>query len=235
MRELDISPEGRIACSVDFQELRPQYGDRILIKPAGLDYRLPTSFVGMEPRSYVIVRLSALGLNQHQVYPLLEKGNSLKMFINCDDMLVGFLADSLAFNAAPYRHLYISYPAVGESFTLRQHDRFECHLPATVETLDGVTKGMLLDISRCGCRACLDYPDSAEPPGKGALVDLTFSLLSRDRTNTMLCEVRNVSRAKGRLVLGLLFVDPGKTEQDRLESFLAFLERYRPPAQNARR
>lgn len=235
MREPDISSEGRIACSVDFQELRPQYGDRILINPAGLDYRLPTSFVGMEPRSYVIVRLSSLGLDQHQVYPLLAKGNTLKMFINCEDMLVGYIAESLAFNAVPYRHLYISYPSVGESFTLRQHDRFECHLPAAVETLDDVMQGMLLDISRCGCRACLDFPGSAKPPKEGALVDLTFSLLRRERTNTMLCEVRNVSRAKGRLVLGLRFVDPGKAEQDRLEAFLRFLERYRPSGQNARR
>lgn len=237
MFDADAQPEGRQACGIDFRELKLQYGEVILVRPEGLDFRLTTHFVGMESRSYLIVRLSPLGVDLAQVQPNLEKGNELKLFITCAGSLIAYRSRSMAFNATPYRHLYLAWPSQGEAFTLRRHDRFDCHLPARVESPGLCLSGMLLDISRGGCRASLDPPDGPDGPSlrEGALVELRFSLLNPKRSDTVLCEVRNTGRAKGLLLLGLRFVDLTGPVRARLEAFLRFLERYRPLTRNARR
>jgi hypothetical protein len=237
MPESPTPTEGRITACPELRDLQLQYGEHILLRPAGLDYRLTTHVVGMEPRSYLIVRLSSLGMDAHHVYPHLYKDNEIKLFIANEGMLLGYRSAILAFNAAPYRHLYIAYPNEGESFTLREHDRYQCHLPAVLQGQGHNLAGMVIDVSMSGCRVCLDPPeeDTSFAPAVGNPTRLTFSLLSRDNAGSVDCEVRNVGRAKGKLVLGLRFLRLGPVSTVRLSQFLEYLSRYRRTSINSRR
>ena len=213
------------------------YGDRIYLKPAGLDYRLPTHFIGMERRSYLIVRLSPLGVDAHNVYPFLYQGNTAKLFFTSEGVLQGYLSNILAYNVSPYRHIYISYPQEGEFFTLREYDRFDCHLPASLDWYGAQLQGMLVDLSHSGCRVCLDAPPEGikDIGGYRGKATLTFSLLTADKHNVLECEIKNATIAKDKLVLGLAFGSVDKKERGRIEEFLHFLGLYRNTPHNARR
>ena len=228
---------GRLLQAVDLSRFQPDHNTRLAIKPDGLDYRVPARYLGMEQRSYLILHLTALGGAAQEVYPYLYKDNPVRIFLAAEGALQGYLSRIIAYTTSPYRHLYVSYPHQGEFFTLREHDRFECHLPARMasgasEFAGREFTGMVADISQGGCSVVLAAEeDEAGAFGLGEEVVLRFSMLSLGRESEVLSTVRNLRRgggpAGGKIALGLSFSALTPLSAERIGEFLAYLGRFR--------
>lgn len=228
--------EGRIVQEIDFSTMPLEIGHRVHIKPGGLSCRAPALFVGMELNSYLMVRLSGLHAELSEIFPFLYAGNEVKLFFTDKGVLKGFLCTVIAYKASPFRHLYLSYPHKGEFFTLRQQDRYLCHLPAFTDPGKERLHGMIQDLSLGGCSVNLAHPD---PESLDLRMDqrltVGFSLLSAEHVNMALCRVRNLRLEEDMVNLGLSFEGLDKAVMARVTHFIDFLSRYRGTKENSMR
>ncbi|MCL2103064.1 MAG: flagellar brake protein [Syntrophorhabdaceae bacterium] len=185
----------------------------------GADERIVADLVGMVHFEYLILRMPWVpGIRTRLV-----DGISATVRLVSQGELCGFQSPILTHVANPSLLLFLEYPETIEKLVLRRDKRVQCVLPALLNSRHGDANGIIVDLSRSGCRIAVDTQDCTE--FRQTVLEDTLTLrapLNPDGAPvSVTCTVRNVSSDANRMQLGLSFTDAGKDFWDALDAFLA--------------
>lgn len=139
-----------------------ELGTSLTFEVTGVDSRIKSSFIGMEPGRYVIIKMP-IGSDEYQ--SKLCKGNSVIVRYLHEGTIYGFKTLILNTIAEPASLLFIEYPQAIEEHNLRASQRLDCYLPCKFrmvgsikndageeEIVEDEFEGVVADISKVGCR-----------------------------------------------------------------------------------
>jgi len=202
-----------------------EIGTRMIVSIDDLvntDERIAADFIGVVHFEYLILRLPWVpGIRTRLV-----NGITVTVRLVSNGELCGFHAPIIAHTVNPALIVFLEYPSTIEKLALRQHKRFRCILPVQLHSPHGNAKGVIIDMSRSGCRVAVDTGD-CQALRQTVLEDKLTLLapLTHDGVLTSAsCTVRNVSSESDQLQLGLSFTETDKKFWDVLDAFLGTVE-----------
>lgn len=137
-----------------------ELGTSINFEVHGVDSRLKSSFVGMEPEKYVIIKIPN-GPPGYQ--SKLVKGNRIIVRYLYTGTVYGFQTQIITAIADPTRLLFLEYPNMIEEHSLRSSQRVDCYLPCKCVLEESAKaegdkpviheiEGVVVDLSQVGCK-----------------------------------------------------------------------------------
>jgi hypothetical protein len=186
-----------------FPCLEIEVGGSALVEIEGLRRSFKARCVGWDRGRFVLVTFPSRPEIRDHLYQ--DRGLILR-YLHKDGVLRGFHSVVDAVLYKPERLLFARYPQSVESLSLRKEDRVNCFVRARVAPAKGGAEaaGLLLNISRSGCRLTLaQAPDPLPVVGQALVLTSRFFGLPGDRQVPV--TVRALHLDPGRVSLGLLF------------------------------
>jgi PilZ domain. len=186
------------------------------------DNRISCEVVGVAHFEFLILRLPWIpGLKQR----LIPGTWGTLRFVSKGE-LYGFHVEVLNHAVKPALLLFLAYPEVVETLSLRQHKRVACALPAHVHSRRGDGFGIVQDLSQGGCRLSLDVRGQA---GLRQLIVgdellLRTSVAAEGMPGTTTSTVRSIALDTSRVVLGLSFSAADAEFQKALAAYIDLSE-----------
>jgi hypothetical protein len=183
-----------------------EVGGSVLVEIEGLRRSFKSRFVGWDCGRFVLMTFPSRPEIRDHLYQ--DRGLILR-YLHKDGVLRGFHSTVDAVLFKPERLLFARYPTSVESLSLRKEDRVNCFVRARVAPAAGgaETAGLLLNISRSGCRLALGAQPPAPHPQHvvGQALTLTSRFFGLPEERRVPVSVRALHLEPGRLSLGLLF------------------------------
>ncbi|MCM0754622.1 flagellar brake protein [Desulfovibrio aminophilus] len=188
-------------------------GGPVLVEIEGLRRSFKAKVVGWDQDRFVLTTFPSRPEIRDQLYQ--DRGLILR-YLHPDGTLYGFhsVVDSVLFR--PERLLFARYPEKVETLTLRKEDRVNCFVRASVERSTGqACQGLLLNVSRSGCRFVSGPPAPEPAPLVGEPLTLVTALFGCSLEQRIPADVRAIRQDGARVALGLLFREiPEEAVQD---------------------
>lgn len=195
-----------------------ELGTPLFIELGGMEGRLKSTLVGMEPGSNIMARIPMIPGIRDKLY---EGNRVVVRYVHCGSVY-GFESIVLGFVMKPTQIMFISYPKVIEIHNLRKYQRVDCFFPVEIEVGRQRCSGAILDISTGGCRLVAELKNPMELSVGGA-IKLHFQL-SGSRPISGIAQ--NINRDSEKAVVGVAF-NCQETEQRRnIETYVAEMLRY---------
>jgi hypothetical protein len=200
--------KGRMLSIVLGTRLQVQMGE------LGESMKIAGILVGIIPEVCLIIQVPAIP----GILDKLGEGSPVTVRYIYAGNVYGFASTVRAYAHKPTLVVYLAYPTSVEIISMRKAKRVECLLPAELRIpgrdFNGVIsfQGVILDISKAGCRLYIEY-DPVEPPvidvGKG--MEVRFQLPGTSEEQIISAKIQNLKKDNKLAELGLEF-DQSKTE-----------------------
>ena len=189
----------------DKKEQTVDIGTLIQVEVGGLNSRLPTHLIGIEPGRYWIVRTPEKIVRGD--YPL-SSGDELVLRYLWEGTAYAFRAEILAFVNNPDRLMFIAAPKQLAELSLRTMERLTALLPAQLNIGGRIVEGALENVSKSGCRftaraAAVDL--SGVTPEKEMAVTVEFAVTGVEGTQQLPGTICNADHPGERWCLGIRF------------------------------
>lgn len=198
-------------------------GNDLVVMLPGRSGGFRGTIVGFDPYEYIVanVRLpqsvrAGLSYRDEIVIKYLHEGT-----------VYGFRSNILNHITRPAPLIFFVYPDSIEKLDLRQASRFNCSIDGTVYTMEG--KGydcLILNVSETGCMVAASVnardPLNTIDVGQDMLVAMQLGNLG---TLKLPIAVKNVSKEKGTLRFGSMFLDINEEERELLVRYVEKIER----------
>jgi c-di-GMP-binding flagellar brake protein YcgR len=189
----------------DALDLAP--GERCIVEPEGLGKRFKSLFVGMERNQYLILRITreaqAMGTREY-----LHMSKPVTVRYLHRGQVCGFSSRVLSAIYNPVPLLFLHYPAQIEVLDVRSEDRMEHFLPCRAIYGGQERHGVILNLSRGGCRLLVERGAQDEALlTKGSEVFCRAQLLDTEHEVYLHGEVRNAQTVQRNMVLGVQFTN----------------------------
>jgi len=199
--------------------LNLDFGAMLMTKFEEVQKTLKAVFVGLEPRSYLVIRLLGVGGIQDFLY----EGTRVVVKYVASGVVYGFHSAVVGYFFKKNMLLVIlSYPETIETYELRKEQRIACYIPATIISPDFRLNGFLLDISSSGGRFA--YPrnslTSKSPVELEQLVTLSFQLLGVEGPQNTVCRVRSLSQERRTISVGLQFEKVDEPIEENIRNYV---------------
>lgn len=187
--------------------------------------RIKSSYIGMEYKKYVIIKIDKSHAVEH-LHKLLFKGHPVKIRYIDKGKVYGFVSAIFYIIYNPDKLIFITYPDNIEEQNVRAQKRVECFFPARVSFKEAEYEGVVVDISKNGCRFTTSADDASDnlfpekplndftsmcssfPEG----INLKLKLPGSKRKINIVCKQRSLSKDNNCASLGLEFIS--LTEKD---------------------
>ena len=208
-------------------------GAPCIVEPVGLGERFKSVFLGWEEGRYCILKPPVLATQLEQLVP--EKPCIVR-YLDCKGVLRGFRTEVQALANRPHRLLFIDYPRIVESLSVRKQDRVDCFLPARLTLDQAEVSGHIVNISAGGFRF-----SKREETGDRGLADLeempitcAFSVIGDPvRDYEVQGEVRQVAFQDHKVIVKAEFSNLDSQVRTALEQFVAEVSDHLNPACSA--
>ena len=184
--------------------LELEVGACVLVEIEGLRRSFKARCLGWDCGRFVLVTFPARPEIRDHLYQ--DRGLILR-YLQEDGVLHGFHSSVDSVLYKPERLLFARYPQSVERLSLRKEDRVNCYVRARLSLGQdkGEAAGLLLNISRSGCRMALGAqgPDPLPTVGQTLTLSSRFFGLPEDR-QVQVC-VRALHLEPHRVAVGLLF------------------------------
>ena len=200
-------------------------GTRLVIMFANREQQFRSSFIGMVPNAYVIVRKpSEAGIDNI----LAESEGAIVRYMK-SGVAHGFGASVIGHIEEPFRLLFLSYPESIESIGLRRRERMECFIPAIATVRGQECAGAVIDISETGFRFSTRISADHAPPmvELGDELSVSFRLLGASTDQVLSGRVRHSSLDTERFIIGTEFEQLDQTMLDEVKKFVGLVEDFR--------
>jgi c-di-GMP-binding flagellar brake protein YcgR len=202
-----------------------ELGTQLFLQLEGIEVRLKSSLVGMEPGDYLIVQMPHMaGINTR-----LGSGNQLIVRYIRSGTVYGFQCNVIGYIMKPFRLLFLSYPKIISSHNLRKQHRVECFIPVVIWSKENEYAGAIMDISSGGCLlTCQAHAEKNLPLIEvGDRIKLSFQLPGQTGTLMTTGQARNIIQESDKTSLGLEF-DPSDSETlKQIEDYVENVARFK--------
>ena len=135
-------------------------GDELLIQIEGTKIRFKSNLVGVERDAYLIVKTP----NMPGIGNKITAGDTVIVRYLSEGSVFGFESVIEGSIVRPARLIFIKYPKFVECKSIRRFKRISCNIPATGDINGAEFKGMIVDISKGGCRFSCQLQKRMTPP-----------------------------------------------------------------------
>lgn len=191
---------------LDGDSLDIEAGARVMLEPAGVGRRIWTEFIGMKRGRFLILQ-PPISLEMRD---LLRPDEEVTVrFAHRAYQVCGFKAWITRFITQPAHLLFITYPPSYEALSMRRYTRCASVLPASMRFGSGEAKGVIVNLSRGGCRVALKLGEEGleGAPKKDDEVFLSFSISGELQEIHAKALVRSQTVDKDKVSVGLQFSD----------------------------
>ncbi|MBF0540521.1 MAG: flagellar brake domain-containing protein [Nitrospirae bacterium] len=200
-------------------------GSQLIIEiKTGLN-RIKSSFIGMESGEYIIIKIHK-SHNLQNLHSLLYKGHPITVRYVDKGKVYGFITSVFYITYNPDKLIFLSFPDKIEEQNVRSHKRVVCSFASKISFYDVEFKGIVVDISKNGCRfnTVVDESANKETIGKNLNDFILRCSLSPEKINLSLklpgskhniniaCKQRSMNKDNNIATLGLEFIS--MTEED---------------------
>jgi hypothetical protein len=200
-------------------------GTQLQIEIGGIHYRFKTAFVGMVPDEYLIIRTPSIPLHapfgsiKYKLFP----GNRILIRYLYTGKLFGFESKLIEAVFGAIKLLFIAYPKIIEDYDLRSEERLACFFPAKIGLKDQERHGVILDISRKGCRCLVkNQGDEKQLPVQiQDTVTLTFQLPGVEGEQVVSGEVKNITKDQQGMAFGVAFKGATSEIQQAIDQYIS--------------
>ncbi len=151
----------------------------------------------------------------------------------------GFTSTIMAYTRKPTLIVFIKYPTSIESMNLRQTQRLDCLLPATVKIGMNIYKGVILDISINGCRIYIEYATGDSPPVDiNRTVEISFHLTGMAEEQAINGIIQNLRKNSKLAEMGLQFDKDNESVLNNVKLYMSsfselrYLPLVKPPSEH---
>ncbi len=181
-----------------------EMGTELQVQIADVAMPLYSCLVGMDADEFLIIKApSPYQLVKQKLY----KGNELIVKYLYNGTIYAFQSKLIDAISKPFRLVFLEHPKIIEKHELRSARRARCFFPAHLVIGTETYAGIILDISRQGCRLQIQFPPGDAPPP--FRLDEQIRLLCKfpgiEGDVEILGALRNIKRSRQEATLGLGF------------------------------
>lgn len=136
------------SCSTKDIALNITFGCEILIEIEGVGSRIKSTLIGVDPKSYIIIKTP----NVVGIQKCLLAGTFVTVRYLYLGTVYGFRSSILVSVTVPEGLLFLQFPKHIERINLRKHERITCAVPVAFGLGDFNLNGIVSDLSSGGCR-----------------------------------------------------------------------------------
>ncbi len=204
-------------------------GTQLQIEIEGVAYRFKSVLIGMEPDEYLIIKTpmvpsdAPFGSIKHKLF----RGSQIVVRYLYKGIVFGFQSKLIEAIYTPIKLLFVEYPKIIEHHDLRSQVRVDCLLPAKIKIKDEEKHGVILDISKKGCRYRIKALEDEKLPSIQIDEKITLRLQFPGIEDEHLVsgKVKNISRDYQEMSLGIEFHEITPEVQNIISQYiLAFKE-----------
>jgi c-di-GMP-binding flagellar brake protein YcgR len=199
-------------------------GTLVQLRLLGMEARCRSTLVGMEPDDYLIIRTPMVPgiLNR------LRNGNRVTVSCLISGRVCGFQSSVLGHVMKPVPLMFLSYPRTVETYELRKEQRVSCLFPANAQISGQRFQGVILDISKGGCRFSSDVSCNMDISkiGMGESVNLILQWLGVEEEQVLAGSVRSKSQDFTKTVVGIEFEQAPSTSAGKIEAYVSSVTQF---------
>lgn len=181
-----------------------ELGTELQVELTDVAMPLYSSFLGMDAGEYLIIKSPS---PYNMVKQKLYKGNELVIKYLYNGTIYAFQSKLIEHISKPFKLLFLEYPKIIEKHELRSFKRAKCFFPAQFAADKKKCQGLILDISRRGCRFQFQLGSGESPPS--LKVDDQIHLYCKfpgiEGDIEISGTLRNIKKTKQEITLGVSF------------------------------
>jgi CheY-like chemotaxis protein len=203
-------------------------GTQLQLKAEGVSVALQSTLVGMVPDDYLAIKMP-------DYYKTFTQGINKNIEFQVRYMYLGtiyiFRSKPMAFFSHPRGIILLEYPKIVEFYDLRTNRRVFCAVPFNINTRDGGLEGLVVDISKKGCRCQINV----DPDNTDNLLKISDEIVMKCRFPEIKTEVeingliQNISRSKHEAFYGIEFHNNTLEVQKSISQFIYSAEQFVKP------
>ncbi len=198
-------------------------GTKLEIQFKGGGTQLTSELTGVEDDKYLMIKWPTVD-PKVDAANLICKGNTVFVKYLHEGIEFSFQSHILEVISNPAKLIFIKYPENTEVNVLREHRRIDCYLPASVRIADNKIKGAITNISRIGVLFVAEMPaydNTINQLETGNEIGLTFQLPGVQRELSMIAKLRNITKDKDKVRIGIEYGKMDVEVQTKLYDFLS--------------
>jgi len=198
-------------------------GTKLEIQFKGGGTQLTSELTGVEDDKYLMIKWPTVD-PKVDASNLIRKGNTVFVKYLHEGVGFSFQSHILEVISNPAKLIFIKYPENTEVNVLREHRRIDCYLPASVRIADNKIKGAITNISRIGVLFVAEIPaddNTINQLETSNEIGLTFQLPGMQRELTMTVKLRNITKGKDKVLMGIEYGKMDVEIQTKLFGFLS--------------
>jgi len=207
-----------------------ELGSQLQVEIEGVAFRFKSILVGMESDEYLIIKTPMVPSNapfssiKHKLFP----GSQIVVRYIYKGTVFGFQSKLIEAISTPVRLLFVEYPKIVENYDLRSQERTDCFLPAKITIRNKGEHGAILDISEKGCRCLIKALEGEKLPSPQVdeRITLTCQFPGIEGEQVVSGNVKNISRDKREIILGIEFHEIAARFKDIIDQYLSNIKQF---------
>ncbi len=195
-------------------------GTDLMIYIDGIDYRLRSVLIGIKKNDYLILDCPKMTGIETKLFD----GNKINIVFLYEGVVYGCRSAIINFIRNPTRLIFASYPYKIEKMELRASKRIACYIPSTFQLEEDPTvfNGVIVDISKGGCRLVTNSDDSIDVSTfkVSGRVHMTLQLIGTDNTVNLAGEIQSLSLDRRKVSVGLRFAELDNNVMNKLDEYI---------------
>jgi hypothetical protein len=202
-----------------------ELGLPVQLRLDGIGYPLQSSFVGMEADEYLVIKAPPQYTSLK--YKMVPGVDIVLRYLHLGTVF-GFQTKLIEAIIKPARLLFLEYPKIIEHHDLRQSKRANSLFPAIIKIKDNTNHGVIIDISKHGCRChILQNRDEHLPPVQiNDLMSLSCKFPGIEGDHEILGIIRNLKRSRKELIIGMQFTQIEAELHEQIIKYIYAVEDY---------
>lgn len=196
------------------QKISIELGSQLIVDFGKAGNRVKCELIGLKTGRYLIIGVDDTNASL-SLHNTIFKGNQITARYIHKGVVYGFQSSISYITFNPEKLIFIAYPNKVEEKSVRKLQRVDCNFPAKTMFSSEVYDGIIIDISKEGCKFSLVFDDEAgrnklndflsKFMGMSVLIKLNLQLPGDPHVLSIDCKIKSIKQSEQHFYLGLEF------------------------------